>query len=156
MSVKETIEKSDEEFVEAGAALEHERWARWQEYMFSKFEYREEKQGEKTIAFYILPADSWEHWNREIDTDYADLPEAQKESDRKETREYLHLLHSRDKALLEAYKEELRGEMVGQIKHFQKLHDESMPMNTLIAYHADSSIRAFRTVLAIINNQPLV
>jgi hypothetical protein len=81
--------KIDEEFVEKGADLEHNRWARWQEYMFSKFVEHENGKGE----YFCLPRELWERWSRQIDTPYLELSESEKESDRKETRNYLPLLH---------------------------------------------------------------
>ncbi len=75
----------EEEFVEEGANLEHDRWARWQSYMFSK--------GVKGAdGSLLIPRELVERWFRQIDTKYADLPEKEKESDRKETRNYLPLL----------------------------------------------------------------
>ena len=78
--------KRFEEFIEKGADLEHERWARWQKYMFTKMI------PDATGDFYLLPKSFWEHWNRQIDTPYSLLSEEEKESDRKETRNYLPLL----------------------------------------------------------------
>jgi len=83
------IDKIIKEFVEKGADLEHDRWARWQEYMFSKFVEHENGKGE----YICLHRDFFDRWNRQIATKYTDLSEAEKESDRKETRNYLPLLH---------------------------------------------------------------
>lgn len=89
---KQLNETAEREFIEKGADLEHDRWARWQKYMFSKMEYSEYQKDGKTIACYVLPADLWERWNRQIDTPYENLSEEEKESDRKETRNYLPLV----------------------------------------------------------------
>ena len=96
MNTQDTIEKYIEEFVEKGADIEHRRWARWQEYMHSKLVYNEGINPDTghTEAFYVLPADYYERWERQIDTSYADLSEAEKESDRKEVREYANLFRT--------------------------------------------------------------
>ena len=82
----------EEEFVEKGADLEHDRWARWQEYMFSKM-------SEQFITSwgkngFVLPQEFVDRWFRQIDTPYSELSEEEKESDRKETRNYLPLINS--------------------------------------------------------------
>ena len=75
------------EFVEKGADIEHDRWARWQKYMFSKGSVDAE-------GVFHLPKEFVDRWFRQIDTKYSDLSEEEKESDRKETRNYLPLLSS--------------------------------------------------------------
>lgn len=67
------------------ASLEHERWADWQRYLHSKLKWN--KDG--TIT---LPTELYDHWSDLINTDYKDLPEHSKESDRKEVRRYLPLV----------------------------------------------------------------
>jgi len=87
----------EEEFVEKGAALEHDRWARWQEYMFSQC--RDNDGGGK-----IVPLDLFLRWTRQINTPYSELSEKEKESDRKETRNYLPLISkTREQAKAEGY-----------------------------------------------------
>jgi len=78
-------EKWKETFVEAGANIEHDRWARWQKYMFSKGTVDEN-------GVFHLPKEFVERWFRQIDTKYADLSEPEKESDRKESRTYIPLV----------------------------------------------------------------
>ena len=51
--------------VEEMAALEHEQWAHWTRYMLDN-----------------LTPDNISRWRRQIDTPYAELPEAEKRSDR--------------------------------------------------------------------------
>jgi len=79
--------KSTEEFIEKGANLEHDRWARWQQYLFDQCVHN--KDGSATI-----PSEMVAHWGRQISTKYTELSEQEKESDRKETRNYLSLLTS--------------------------------------------------------------
>jgi hypothetical protein len=67
--------------LEDWASDEHNRWAGWQAYLFSKSEW--------TKDGYLIPKDLCERWQRQIDTPYEKLLEQEKESDRKEVRKYL-------------------------------------------------------------------
>jgi hypothetical protein len=77
----------EREFVEAGAALEHERWARWQAYLFSRCI-------RNTDGSMTMSREDVEHWQRQIETPYSQLSETEKESDRKESRSYLSLVRA--------------------------------------------------------------
>lgn len=100
----------EKEFVEKGADIEHDRWARWQKYMFSKMveEERFEEGSHFKTGNYILPKEFVDRWFRQIDTPYSELSESEKESDRKETRNYLplvsQLLSNREKEIAEEIK----------------------------------------------------
>ena len=83
--VLKIIKESEERFVEKGADLEHDRWARWQRYLFSK--------SERTKNGYLIPKELCERWQRQINTPYEKLSEQEKESDRKEVRKYLPLIN---------------------------------------------------------------
>ncbi len=76
-------QKIIKEFVEKGANLEHDRWARWQSWCHK-------------ILRGSCPSPKLErvlkHWDRQIATPYSELSEQEKESDRKETRDYIPLL----------------------------------------------------------------
>ena len=67
------------------AENEHIRWANWQKYVHSIC--IKNKDGSLTI-----PKKYVEHWKYEINTEYKDLPEDIKESDRKEVRQILKIL----------------------------------------------------------------
>ena len=67
------------------AALEHERWAHWQRYMHDNGHL--EPDGSIT-----LPAELVRRWQSQIETDYGELSEAEKESDREQVRRYLPLI----------------------------------------------------------------
>jgi len=72
-----------EEFIEEGANLEHERWARWQQWCHEVL--RKEcpfPELEKVLV----------RWDRQINTPYSKLSEKEKESDREQTRYYLVLV----------------------------------------------------------------
>lgn len=60
---------TDNELLEILAALEHDRWSRWMEYMLTN-----------------MSPENLERWKRQMITDYKDLSEKEKESDRKEAR----------------------------------------------------------------------
>lgn len=67
------------------AAVEHQRWAHWQEYMHSKGA----RQADGTL---VLPADLVERWDEQIATPYAELSDDEKESDREQVRAYLDII----------------------------------------------------------------
>lgn len=79
-----------EEFIEEGSNLEHDRWARWQQYFFSKCGISISSMTENVNL--TLPRVLFERWKRQIETKYSELSELEKESDRKETRNYLPLI----------------------------------------------------------------
>jgi hypothetical protein len=80
-----------EGLMEKLAEIEHTRWSKWQDYFFSKCEMHNLEDGYITMR---LQADLYERWRRQIETDYKDLSETEKESDRREVRSYLPLITS--------------------------------------------------------------
>lgn len=82
----EKDKKVTNELLEKFANQAHISWAGWTSYMFSKGVKNED--GSITI-----PKWGVDRWTRQINTDYKDLSEQEKESDRKEAREYLSLLN---------------------------------------------------------------
>jgi hypothetical protein len=71
--------------IEQLAAVEHERWSHWQRYMHEQC--REESDGSLTI-----PAEFVRRWERQMRTDYADLSETEKQSDREQVLRYLPII----------------------------------------------------------------
>ena len=69
------------------AAIEHERWSHWQRYLHNKGV----RQPDGSL---LLSADLIARWDKQIETKYADLNEAEKESDREQVRKYLPLIES--------------------------------------------------------------
>ena len=67
------------------AEKEHERWSRWQRYVHSKG-------AVQTDGSLLIPADLVRRWEKQISTPYAELSEAEKESDRDQVRKYLPLI----------------------------------------------------------------
>ena len=59
------------------AAYAHEAWAGWMKYLFS----RSTKSADGSVT---IPPDLVARWERQVATDYADLPEGEKDSDRAE------------------------------------------------------------------------
>lgn len=102
----------EKEFVEKGAALEHERWARWQNYLHSFLTWNND------IQMWTLPHEKKEWWDSEIRTPYHMLNEIQKESDRKEARTYLPLIRS----LLSSHTQEIR-EKVEKLEEYVEAKD---------------------------------
>ncbi len=79
------IEALLESLVEDLAAVEHERWAHWQRYMHGK--------GERRIdGSVVLPPDLVARWEGQLARGYAELSEAEKESDREQVRRYLPII----------------------------------------------------------------
>ena len=103
------MEKTIKEFVEKGADLEHDRWARWQKYMFSKGIIM-------NCGDMVIPKAFVERWSRQINTPYKNLSEEEKESDRKETRNYLPLLTTANNQA----RQEAQGERCPQCSTYRR------------------------------------
>lgn len=71
--------------VELLSDLEHERWSGWTKWQFSICIHNQD--GTVTI-----PSDLVQRWERQAATEYADLTEKEKDSDRKEAAKTVHLL----------------------------------------------------------------
>lgn len=145
-----TPQEWEERFVEEGAALEHARWSRWQAYLHMFLTYHEIKDGDRTIACYLLSADVYERWERQIATEYKELSEEEKESDRKEVREYLPLVRSiaalsKQQARQEAIEECTLTQLIkkcGEDFHFLGLSDDKgwcASSNKLESYYYGST-----------------
>lgn len=79
-----------DELREQLAAYAHEAWSGWMRYMFSKTETSERFFSGETVV--VIPRWAVERWQRQMSTPYADLPEAEKKSDRKEADEILAIV----------------------------------------------------------------
>lgn len=111
----EYIEGKLIELVDKGAALEHARWARWQKYVHSKcipvphetemphcycspdktaFQNGNMVIVHKKESALTIPFELVERWEKQIATTYSSLSEDEKESDRKEVREYIPLFRA--------------------------------------------------------------
>lgn len=76
----------EEKFIEEGARIEHERWAKWQNYLHSFLEWNND------LKAWVLPHEKKDRWQRQVNTPYSMLSEQEKESDRKEVRTYLPMI----------------------------------------------------------------
>lgn len=63
----------------------HTAWSGWMKYQFSKAEIQPD-------GTWIMPAWAVERWQRQMNTPYAELPEGEKASDRKEADEMLAIV----------------------------------------------------------------
>jgi hypothetical protein len=71
------MENYNHDILEALADQEHARWSNWQRYLHSSCE-------KQTNGSLVIPAELVERWERQLNTDYKDLSELEKESARKE------------------------------------------------------------------------
>lgn len=73
------------EFIELLSDYEHDRWSRWQKYLFSKCIPNED-------GSLIIPQEFVDRWSRQMNTDYNNLSNEEKESDRKEAIKILNII----------------------------------------------------------------
>ena len=69
------------------AGLCHEQWSGWMRYLYSKCQ----SNGDGSL---VIPPWAVARWARQMVTDYGDLSESEKESDRKEADRFLSLMRS--------------------------------------------------------------
>ena len=62
---------------EEAAKAAHDIWANWMRYMYRQFNYTNHHLGDET-----LPGELVRRWARQMNTEYDDLTEAEKDSDR--------------------------------------------------------------------------
>lgn len=73
------------ELLEPLAAIEHERWAHWQDYLHSQCLKNDD--GSLTI-----PCELVERWTRQLETPYENLSQEEKNSDREQVKRYLSFI----------------------------------------------------------------
>ncbi|MFJ3958886.1 hypothetical protein [Arthrobacter sp. NPDC090010] len=78
--VREILESDSS--VELLAAIEHERWAHWQQYVHDQCE----RQDDGSL---VIPADLVRRWQEQIETPYSGLSDEEQESDREQVRKFL-------------------------------------------------------------------
>lgn len=85
--------------VEKGAEIAHSQWSGWMQYLFGKCTVNDDG----TVT---MPKWAVDRWTRQMNTEYADLPEEEKASDREEAQRYINwLTPEAAEAALEAAKE---------------------------------------------------
>lgn len=72
----------DNRAIDRLAAVEHDRWAHWQQYLHEQCERRDD-------GALVIPADLASRWEEQIRTPYAELSLEEQESDREQVRRYL-------------------------------------------------------------------
>ena len=72
------------------AKLAHEQWVGWMKYLFNKC-------AVTGNGLTIIPSWAVERWRRQMNTPYEDLPEEEKETDRKEADKILELCGRADR-----------------------------------------------------------
>lgn len=82
----------EDKFREALAALCHEQWSGWMKYLFSKCKNASGMYMQAGTPDAIIPGSFVERWTRQLSTPYDELPEGEKESDRKEADKFLALM----------------------------------------------------------------
>jgi hypothetical protein len=71
------------------ADLCHEQWCHWMRYLFSKCESLPEI---SSLAGILMPTWAVERWKRQMNAQYSELSEEEKDSDRKEADKFIKLL----------------------------------------------------------------
>ena len=79
-----------EKQIEALADYAHDAWSRWMRHLFSKGSHV--SGGGALSGSFLILSSSVERWERQMNTEYLNLPESEKESDRKEARKILEIL----------------------------------------------------------------
>ena len=67
---------------EALAKLAHDQWSGWMDYLFSKGKFNED-------GSWTMPKWAVQRWSRQAKTEYEDLSESEKDSDRKEADKFI-------------------------------------------------------------------
>jgi hypothetical protein len=78
--------KTDEELLEELADVQHQIWSQWMVHLFSRCRRNPDGSSE------TIPDDLVVRWKRQMATDYADLTEREKNSDREQAREVMAVL----------------------------------------------------------------
>lgn len=120
------------------AAIEHERWARWQRYMHSQCRSQKEVGG----TALVIPPDRVQHWERQIATPYAELSEREKDSDRAQVDYYWRLIEA-----LRTERDEARQELLARV---DAANDHDCGPGTEIQAAHDASIAAQAQVAALL------
>lgn len=82
---KDKIVQILDSMVEQLAAIEHERWSHWQRYMHSKAQ-------RKADGSLLISPELVKRWERQMNTEYAQLSEEEKKSDIDQVAKYLPII----------------------------------------------------------------
>lgn len=86
-------DQSSSKQIEQLSAYAHSAWAGWMNYLFSKCTTSDD-------GSMIIPAWAVDRWQRQAGTSYADLPENEKASDRKEAQAIMAIVNSTEPSAL--------------------------------------------------------
>lgn len=75
----------DDQAIDRLAAIEHERWAHWQQYLHDQCERRND-------GSLVIPRELVSRWEEQVGTPFEELSPAEQESDREQVRRYLPLV----------------------------------------------------------------
>jgi len=78
--IRGTLESS--KTIDRLAAVEHERWSHWQQYVHDQGE----RQSDGSL---LIPAEIVAHWDKQIVARFADLSDEERQSDREQVLRYL-------------------------------------------------------------------
>ena len=76
---------TDEELIEELAAVMHRSWSHWMRWIFQVCKWNED-------GSVLIPAEYVTRWKRQMATDYADLTEREKDSDRNQAQKIMDVL----------------------------------------------------------------
>jgi hypothetical protein len=100
-------ERSVEEITEVFACQEHERWSKWQQWVF-------DCSVENEDGSFTIPKEKVDRWKRQIATPYLELTEEEKQSDREQVYPYTQTIQAerqkREEMVAEAEKRGAEGE----------------------------------------------
>lgn len=86
--------KVDEEF----ATFAHSQWSEWMKYLFSNCENMTgnyDKENREIVLTATIPSWACERWSKQMQTEYKDLSEEEKKSDREEAAKMIQFILSR-------------------------------------------------------------
>lgn len=142
--------RTPDELREQLAALAHEQWTGWMQHLYSR-----------CLVYRTISQDDWDRWARQMATPYANLSEAEKDSDRKEADRVLALLSVVATPNPQtAIREQVLAHVDEHIAHFEgKLRADGLPLaeteysrGWCNAYH---NVRTFILALCAETPQPL-
>ena len=83
----------NQEKIEALADIQHQIWAHWMTYLFTKCpnEVRFENGKHFETGNKVIPKGLVERWQRQCQTKYSELTDAEKKSDIEQANKFLHL-----------------------------------------------------------------
>jgi len=123
----------DKETIEKLAEIEHTRWADWQRWVHTKFiEYKDVKNPKEVVC---LEREWVNRWDNQIQTNYKDLSEKERDSDRKQVKRYLPIIQN----LLDKQREEIKEKI--EKKLLKKIDKWTKRNKIKTTYYMDSELK---------------